>query len=132
VLLAPDEGLTKPTLKEADMAKSNSTRARAPDFYTRKPTTAERNRAIKHLQKQGGAHVAKPVNLLVGATPADTLESCRRVIDWVAGASESTSSADCDAARTDVLFSVVDALRHAETVLRDIGSLPDAPKGDAP
>jgi hypothetical protein len=111
------------------MAKSNSTRARARNFYGRLPTAAERNRAIKQLQKSGGAHVAKPVNLLVGATPADTLESCRRVIDWVAGASGSTSSADCDLARTDVLFSVVDALRHAETVLRDIGSLPSLPGG---
>jgi hypothetical protein len=113
------------------MAKSNSTRARARISADRPPTAAERNRAIKQLQKHGGAHLVKPVNLLVGATPADTLESCRRVIDWVAGATETTSSADCDAARTDVLFSVVDALRHAETVLRDIGSLPDAPKGSA-
>jgi hypothetical protein len=89
---------------------------------------AERNRAIKQLQKLGGAHLMKPVNVVVGGTPADTLEHCRRVIDWVANTSGSTSSADCDAARTDVLYSVVDALRHAETVLRDIGSLPSLPR----
>ena len=110
------------------MAKSNSTRASARNFYDRLPTAAERNRAIKQLQKSGGAHIAKPVNLLVGATPADTLERCTRVINWVAGASETTSSADSDAARTDVLFSVVDALRHAERVLQDIGSLPGLPR----
>jgi hypothetical protein len=114
------------------MAKSNSTRAHAPDFYSRKPTTAERNRAIKHLQKSGGAHVPRPENLLVGHSPVDTLESCCRVVGWMATTmGDAAPGDDHDAARTDVLCTVGDALRHALRVLRDIGHPPSEPAGGA-
>ena len=111
------------------MAKSNSTRARARNFYDRLPTAAERNRAIRQLQKQGGAHVPRPENLLVGHSPVDTLERCCRVVGWMATTMEDAAPGDDhDAARTDILCTVVDALRHAERVLQDIGSLPGLPR----
>jgi hypothetical protein len=114
------------------MAKSNSTRAHAPDFYSRKPTTAERNRAIRQLQKHGGAHAPRPENLLVGHSPVDTLERCSRVVGWMATTmGDAAPGDDHDAARTDVLCTVFDALRHALRVLQDIGHPPSEAEGGA-
>ena len=99
------------------MAKSKSTPA-----LDGTPTTAERRSAVRSLQKGGGAHLARPQNLLVSDTPRETVERCRRIIDWLAHIEEPFSGEELEAAKADVLHGVVDALKHAETVLFDCGS----------
>jgi hypothetical protein len=91
------------------------------------PTPAERRKAIRYLRKHsGGAHVPRPVNGLVQDTPAQTLERCRRVVSWLAHIEQPFASGELDAAESDVLHMVVDALDHAHKVIRSIGSLADA------
>ena len=90
------------------------------------PTPAERRKAIRYLRKHsGGAHVPRPINGLVQDTPALTLERCRRVISWLAHIEQPFSGGELDAAQSDVLHMVVDALDHAGKVIRSIGSLAD-------
>jgi hypothetical protein len=103
------------------MAKNSLASAGARGRFDRKPTMAERLRAIAQLRKYGGAHVQRPANRFIGSTPADTLLCCRQClrshIGDDAGAMASLTSG--------LLWSVADALGHAERVLRDIGSDPD-------
>jgi hypothetical protein len=75
------------------------------------------------LRKLGGAHIARPVNSLVQDTPARTIERCKDVINWVAHTERPFRGT---AAEADVLHLVVDALEHAEKVVRSVGSLADA------
>jgi hypothetical protein len=111
------------------MAKSKSSRARARKSAAadQKPTTAERNQAIRYLQKHSrGAHVPRPTNTLVQGTPANTIDRCRRVVGWLAYIDQPFTDTDLGAAQGDVLRMVVDALEHAEKIIRSIGSLSDA------
>jgi len=101
------------------MAKSKSTRRPARQVNAdRVPTLAERLWAVRALQKLGGTHMVRPGNCLVDGSPAQTVGRCRKLVDWLA-------QQRGDVAAADVLRSVGDALEHAETVLREIGSNPD-------
>lgn len=104
------------------------------------PTVAERNRAIRQLRKHGGAHLARPANSLVEDTPANTIGRCKGVIEQFArlllpdpfrdpGVTIDGRPFPVDESNkwaTDVLVLVADALAHAETVIRSVGSLADA------
>lgn len=103
-------------------AKKSKKRKTAPDQPV---TVAERNRAIKYLQKQGGPHITRPVNGLVQDSPAQTIERCRGIIDWIAHIEQPFSGGALAAAEADVLHMVVDALEHAEKVVRSVGAQPD-------
>ncbi len=110
------------------MAKSKSTRSpgRKPSAADQPPTPAERRKAIRYLRKHsGGAHVPRPINGLVQDTPAQTLERCRRLVSWLAHIEQPFASGELAAAESDVLHMVVDALEHAEKVLRSVGSVAD-------
>jgi hypothetical protein len=108
------------------MANSKSTRTRARKSPTdQPPTVAQRNRAIRQLRKSGGAHVPRPPNFLIQDTPAQTIERCKRVVNWLAHISQPLRGGDLDAAEADVLHTVVDALEHAERVVRSIGAQAD-------
>jgi hypothetical protein len=107
------------------MATKKSTRGRK-SATDRPVTVAERNRAIKFLQKHGGAHVPRPVNGLIQDTPAHTIERCKGVISWLAHIEQPFCGSALEAAEADVLHMVVDALDHAEKVVRSIGAQPDA------
>lgn len=106
------------------MGKKKPTRGRK-SAVDRPVTVAERNRAIKYLQKQGGAHIPRPVNCLVQDAPAATIERCTSVISWLAHVEQPFSGGDLDAAEADVLQMVVDALRHAKKVVRSVGAQAD-------
>jgi hypothetical protein len=90
------------------------------------PTVAERNRAIKQIRKLGGTHMPRPANRLVRDTPAETIDRCRQIVSWLACIERPFSDGDLDAAEADVLHMVMDALDHAEKVVRSAGSLADA------
>jgi hypothetical protein len=98
------------------------------------PTAAERRRAQASLRKTGGAYLARPESIFLGPSPAETLKRCSRVIKLLslpALANTATMAAlDLQGARLDIFCGVLDALGHAETVLRQIGSEPD-PVGEA-
>src|SRR5579864_9074843 len=106
------------------MAKK-STRGRK-SATDRPVTAAERNRAIKFLQKHGGAHVSMPVNGLIQDTPVGTIERCRHVVAWIARTGHPYGGCARPIAEADILHIVVDALEHAEKVIRDIGAPPEA------
>jgi hypothetical protein len=107
------------------MAKKKSTRGRK--SATERPITpAQRDRAIKFLQKQGGAHISRPANGLIQDTPARTIERCKGVISWLAHIEQPFSGGELDAAEADVLLMVADALGHAEKVVRSVGAQADA------
>jgi hypothetical protein len=89
---------------------------------TKGVTVAERNQAIKYLQKQGGAHIPTPANCLVQGTPAATIDRCRGVIRWLAYIEQPLIGEEMDAAEADVLLMVSDALEHAEKVVRSVGA----------
>jgi hypothetical protein len=110
------------------MAKSKSTRlkARKSSAADQPPTPAERRRAIRSLRKDGGAHLARPSNGLIQDTPADTVGRCKSVVDWLAHIEQPFTGGNMAAAEADVLHMVVDALEHAENVIRQVGSLADA------
>jgi hypothetical protein len=109
------------------MAKKKSTRpqVRKSSAADQPPTVAERNRAIRHLRKQGGAHIARPTNGLVQDTPAHTIDRCKGVIKWLAHIERPFSGGELDAAEADVLLMVADALEHAEKVVRSVGGMAD-------
>lgn len=93
------------------------------------PTAAERNRAIKYLRKQGGAHVPRPANGLVNDSPAQTIEACMRVVRWFAHIEQpfgEGTGGELGAAQADILNMVADALDHAERVVRSVGAQADA------
>jgi hypothetical protein len=90
------------------------------------PTPAERNRAIRHLRKHGGVHLARPSNGLIQDSPADTVERCKCVVDWLAHIEQPFTGRNMASAEGDVLQMVVDALEHAEKVIREVGSYADA------
>jgi hypothetical protein len=106
------------------MAKKQSTRGRKP-ATDRRPTIAERNRSIKYLQKQGGAHIPRPANCLIQDTPASTIERYKDVVDWLAHIQQPFSGEVMDSVEADVLHMVVDALEHAEKVVRSVGAQAD-------
>lgn len=85
-------------------------------------TEAERQRAIAQLVKLGGTHLVKPSNRLIGESPAQTVERCKGVVSWFAQAEVDGKG---NWAKVNILCGVVDALEHAETVLRQVGSLAD-------
>jgi hypothetical protein len=103
------------------MAKQKSTRGRK--SATDGPVTAaERNRAIKFLRKQGGAHVSRPANGLIQDTPGHTVDRCKAVINWLAHIEQPFHDSGLDAAQADVLLLVVDALDHASRVVHAVGA----------
>ena len=59
-----------------------------------------------------------PINVLVQATPANTLEHCRGVIDWLAHIEQPCSNDALSSAEADILHLVSDALEHAERAFR--------------
>jgi hypothetical protein len=85
-------------------------------------TEKERQAAIKQLVKHGGAHLQKPPNRLIGDSPAETVERCKGIVSWFA---QIEIEGEGDWAKINTLHGVVDALEHAETVLRQVGSLAD-------
>jgi hypothetical protein len=107
------------------MAKSKSTRGCKP-ATDRRPTVAERNRAIKALQEHGGAHIPRPANCLIQDTPASTIERCKDVISWLAHIEQPFTGQSLDSAEADILHMVTDALGHAERVVRSVGAKADA------
>jgi hypothetical protein len=111
------------------MAKSKSPtkarKSRKSSADDRPVSAAERNQAIKFLQKHGGAHVPRPINGLIQDTPANTIDRCRQLVNWLAHIERPFSGDELDAAEADVLHFVVDALDHAEKVVRSVGSLAD-------
>jgi hypothetical protein len=106
------------------MAKSKS-RTPASNAQDRKPTVAERDLAIRFLQRQGGAHIPRPPNGLIQDTPASTIDRCRQVVSWLAHIEQPFSGGELDAAQSDVLLMVADALGHAEKVVRSVGAQAD-------
>jgi hypothetical protein len=110
------------------MAKSKSTRlkARKSSAADQPPTPAERRRAIRALRNHGGAHLARPANVLIQDSPAETVERCKCIVDWLAHIEQPFTGGNMVAAEADVLHMVVDALEHAENVIRQVGSLADA------
>jgi hypothetical protein len=70
--------------------------------------------------------MARPVNRLVQDTPAQTIDRCRQIVNWLAHIEQPFRGGDLDAAEADVLHMVADALEHAEKVVRSVGSLADA------
>ena len=102
-------------------------KARKPSAGDQPPTLAQRRKAIRYLRKHsGGAHVPRPLNGLVQDTPAHTIERCKDVINWLAHIEQPFASDNLAAAESQVLHMVVDALGHAEKVVRSIGSQADA------
>jgi hypothetical protein len=110
------------------MAKKKSTRG-SKSATERPVSRAEQIRAIKYLQKHGGAHIPSPTNGLVQDTPAATIEKCKDVITWLAHIEQPFSGASLDAAEADVLLMVSDALGHAEKVVRSVGAQPEVTRG---
>jgi hypothetical protein len=69
-----------------------------------------------------------PINGLVQPTPADTLERCKRVINWLAHIEQPFRGGELDAAESDVLHLVRAALEHAEATVRTRYRLDDDPE----
>lgn len=90
-----------------------------------RPTPAERSQAIRTLRTYGGAHIPRPANVLIQDSPAATVERCKCIVDWLAHIEQPFTGGDLAAAEADVLHMVVDALEHAEKVIREVGSLAD-------
>jgi hypothetical protein len=120
------------------MAKSKFRRVR--DGGDQPPTAAEMRRVQASLRKTRGAYLARPLpaevsrlaairpeNIFLGPNPADTLKRCSRVIKLLTLPVNSAlmMATDVQEARVDLFCGVLDALKHAETVLRDVGSEPD-------
>jgi hypothetical protein len=59
-----------------------------------------------------------PINGLIQDTPANTIERCRGVINWLAHIEQPFTGGELAAAEADVLHFVSDALEHAEKAFR--------------
>jgi hypothetical protein len=94
------------------MSTKKTSRRKPHPIYDREPTPAE-IRAARDQAILQGAH-ARPANRLVDANPANTIENCRRIIDWLAHIEEPFSDGELDVAKADVLHLVVDGLEHVE------------------
>ena len=124
----PERLTNQSTNKVNQMAKKKSTRS-SKSATDRPVTRAEQIRAIKNLQKHGGAHIPSPANGLIQDTPAATIERCKGVINWLAHIEQPFTGGEMDAAEADVLLMVSDALGHAEKVVRSVGAQPEVANG---
>lgn len=95
-------------------AKLHPSKAPSRDAVSHEPhVTPEQQRKAQDYCIQNGAY-AKPPSTLVNDDPAETVATCRRVVDWLASAEQTAGGADMALAEMHVLQSVVDALRHVE------------------
>lgn len=92
------------------------TAAEITEWGNRRPTSAERRKALD-ASIQDGAYAVGPPNRLVKKNPVETVSSCSRIIDFFAHIEEPFHSDALEAAKGDILHLVVDALQHVERTI---------------